>query len=187
VAQQGRTQSIEERELDLALREAELNRREAAIRRGEEDMAAARPPAPRALTPYDVELERELASRLASVEKRERELEQVVEAVEAQRKRLEEVQREYEERRTALTQRARELEQESMRLKEDRARVAEEALTLAQQPRTVVPPVMKDDVETEPLIKPAVDALLDPAPKVPGPLTIDDWWAKQLGSPLEAA
>jgi hypothetical protein len=72
-------------------------------------------------------------------------------------------------------------------LKEERAKVAEEALLLSQQPRTVVPPALAVETEVEALISPVVDALVDPAPKVPGPLTIDDWWAKQLGSPLEAA
>ncbi len=133
-------QSLEERELELALREAELNRREAAIRRGEVDIAAVNP-APRALTPYDVELERELEARLAGVERRERELGQVVEAVEAQRRRLEAVRREYEERRAALTARAREVEAELALLKEERAKVAEDVL-LSRQPRTVVPPAL---------------------------------------------
>ena len=123
-------QSLEERELELALREAELNRREAAIRRGEEATIAARKPAARALTPYDVELERELAARLAGVERRERELGQVVEAVEAQRQRLEEVQHEYEERRDALTGRAREVEAE-LRCEGRACEGAEEALRLA--------------------------------------------------------
>jgi len=192
------------------MREAELNRREAAFRRAEKEAEAAAHaalpvmpavPEPRPISPYDLELEKQLAQRLVSVERRERELEQVVEAVEAQRQRLEEIQREYEERRAVLSQRTREVEAERALLAEEHAKLAAAAIEAAPvsapapapaQPAAAPPaveaPVVAEANADDLAIKPAMDALVDPAPAVPGrPSTIDDWWAKQLGSPLEAA
>ena len=169
--------SIEERELDLALREAELNRREAALRRAEGERT---PPAH-----GRDELDDELAERLAAIERRERELGQTVEAVEAQRQRLEEVRAEYEARRDSLTQRARELEAERAQLREEQARLVTrtmelEEVTAALRAEPKLPPV-----SPAPQPKPAADAFKDPAPHPGSP--IDEWWAKQLGKPLEAA
>ena len=173
--------SIEERELDLALREAELNRRESALRRAE--MERTPPP-----VPERNELDDELIERLAAVERRERELGQTVEAVEAQRQRLEEVRAEYEERRDALTQRARELEAERAKLREEQARLVTKSIELDEvtaalraEPKPALPPV-----SPAPQAKAAADAFKDPTPGAPGS-PIDDWWAKQLGKPLEAA
>ena len=116
--------SIEERELDLALREAELNRRESALRRAEVSRASLEEgPGARASSVN----EDELAERLAALERRERELEQTIEAVESQRLRLEEVRAEYESRRDGLTDRAREVEAETPgRVKENWDRIKRE-------------------------------------------------------------
>lgn len=172
--------SIAERELELALREAELNRREAAVRRAELDRELPEPP----VSNRHAELELDLAARVAGVERRERELARTVEAVEAQRQRLEDVRVEYETRRDALSQRTREVEAELTRLREEQARLASAAIVEA--PVESEPPATRV-VEADPVPK-TRDALKEPAPPAPpGPPTIDDWWAKQLGSPLEAA
>ncbi len=205
-------QSLADRELELAMREAELNRREAALRRAEEAHVEEEGPSARASSTRSSELEEELVARLAAAERRERELERTVEAVEAQRQRLEHVRAEYEARRDALTLRTREVEAERDRLRQEQAQLVEASLELeeafaapsAAEPEIVevveveavaeveaavaaaapVVPVAEETV----VIRGGTDALIDPEPKVEsGALTIDDWWAKQLGSPLEAA
>jgi chromosome segregation ATPase len=183
-------QSIEERELDLALREAELNRRESALRRAEVARANVEEgPGARASSVN----EDELVERLAALERRERELEQTVAAVESQRLRLEEVRAEYESRRDGLTARARELEAERNRLRDEQARLLAESLALEERERGL--PVIGAEAPAEPeaeapvtqaATKVAADAFKDPEPAPPRS-RIDEWWAKQLGSPLEAA
>jgi chromosome segregation ATPase len=182
-------QSIEERELDVALREAELNRRESALGRAEVARAnEGDGPAARASSMS----EDELVARLVALERRERELDQAVEAVDSQRKRLESVRAEYESRRDALTERAREVEAERNRLRVEQARLVTESFALEERERavpaagaeatsadTAMPPVTVAAKATE-------DAFSDPKPAPPRS-RIDEWWAKQLGSPLEAA
>jgi chromosome segregation ATPase len=183
-------QSLVERELELALREAELNRREATLRRAEE--AHGNPfPAEVALE-RGGDLETELAERLDMVERRERELQRMVEAVDAQRLRLEEVRAEYEERRDALTRRTREVEEELALIREERARLEAGALEPAdaaepesEEPLLAATLAALDAVPAEP-VKPSLDAFTAPEARAPRS-KIDEWWAKQLGSPLEAA
>jgi hypothetical protein len=99
------------------------------------------------------------ALRLTFLDRREREVEQMREALDAQRERLDEVRAEYETRRDVMRTRTLELEAERDKLRELQARLR------------------GSDVED-------VDAELAAAPPVEvGP----DWWARQLGKPLEAA
>lgn len=148
---------LAEREMALVLREAELTRREAALCRAEE--AAVR---------------------------RARELETAVDAVEAQRERLEEVRREYETRRDALVERTREVEAERNRLRDEQAQLVCVSLELEQRERAVDLEIRRPVPES--VARPenaAPSAATPPQPCEPGSDT--DWWAKQLGSPLEAA
>jgi chromosome segregation ATPase len=134
----------------------------------------------------------ELVERLAALERRERELQQTVAAVESQRLRLEEVRTEYESRRDALTERAREVEAERNRLRDEQARLVSESLALEERERAVppveaeVPAEAASEVPVAKAARATSDAFGDPKPAPPRS-RIDEWWAKQLGSPLEAA
>jgi chromosome segregation ATPase len=152
-------QSIEERELELAMREAELNRREAALSRIEEASG----------TRVSSALEAELQAQIAAAESRERELARTLEAVEAQRVRLDAVRAEYETRREALLERSREVEAERDRLHAERAKLVTASMALEDRERAAA--VVEHRAAQPAAAKPA-DA---------------DWWAKQLGAPLEAA
>ena len=160
-------QPIEERELDLALREAELNRRESALRRAEEARAdeEVAPPGARVSA-----LEAELDARIKSAEARERELERTIGAVEAQRDRLDAVRGEYESRREALMERTQEVEAERDRLRTEQARLVTASMELDDRERAAA----------------ALEQTVAAPPQKPKP-TDADWWAKQLGAPLEAA
>jgi chromosome segregation ATPase len=158
-------QPIEERELDLALREAELNRRESTLRRAEEARADEEPaPGVRSSA-----LEAELEARIKSAEARERELERTIGAVEAQRDRLDAVRGEYESRREALMVRTQEVEAERDRLRTEQARLVTASMELDDRERAAA--ALEQTVAV---------------PQKPKP-TDADWWAKQLGAPLEAA
>jgi chromosome segregation ATPase len=177
---------LEERELELAMREAELNRREAALRRGGFDDDG-----PPLIPGRHDELEAELTERIAMLERREKELLRTVEAVEAQRQRLEDVRADYEERRDALAARAKEVEAERDRLREQQARLVSASIELqtSQAEAAVAAAVAAARAKPIDPIPATTDALLEPpAPPVPEPpVSIDEWWAKQLGKPLEAA
>jgi multidrug resistance efflux pump len=99
------------------------------------------------------------ALRLTFLDRRERELDQMREALEAQRGRLDEVRAEYEERRDVLRRRTLELEAERDKLRELQARLRADHI---------------EDGDA---------ALAAVSPVEAGP----DWWAHQLGKPLEAA
>jgi hypothetical protein len=197
----------------LVLREAELNRREAALRRAEqsssEDGVAG--------TAASAGLEAALEARLREVERREHELQMTVEAVEAQRALLESVQHEYEQRLNGLGERTREVEVERNRLRDEQAQLVCASLELedsgrpvAVADRPVAPASIAAAVEAagdlpvlEPVTVPATELRPQPtsaqraaleahAQEMHAMLTIQqptdaDWWAKQLGSPLEAA
>jgi chromosome segregation ATPase len=160
-------QPIEERELELALREAELNRRESTLRRAAEARLDEEggPGAPTSSA-----LEAELEARIAAASARERELERTIEAVEAQRDRLDAVRAEYESRRDALKGRTDEVEAERDRLRADQARLVTASLELDDRERATA----------------ALEQILETPPQKAKP-TDADWWAKQLGAPLEAA
>jgi chromosome segregation ATPase len=160
-------QPIEERELALAMREAELNRREAALRRAEEARADDEGVSD---TRASSALQAELEVRIAAAEARERELAQTIGAVESQRARLEAVRGEYESRREALKERSRELEAERDRLRAEQARLVTASMELDDRERAAA----------------ARAHALDPPAPVSKPADAD-WWAKQLGAPLEAA
>jgi len=98
------------------------------------------------------------ALRLTFLDRRERELDQMRDALDAQRARLDEVRAEYETRRDVMRQRTLELEAERDKLRELQARLH------------------ASDIEDP-------DAALAEVPVEVGP----DWWARQLGKPLEAA
>jgi chromosome segregation ATPase len=181
----------------LVLREAELNRREAALHRAEQALLERSGEEARAdegsRARASATLHEELEARLAEVEQRERELGVAVEAVESQRRRLESVRAEYESRREALAQRTREVEIERGRLRDEQAQlicasleleVREQAVALGARPSASVPePEVEAVVEpVEPEAEVVVHTALPQEPQ-------DDieWWAKQLGSPLEAA
>jgi hypothetical protein len=189
----------------LVLREAELNRREAALRRAE----LSSPEGDVAGTAATAPLEAELEARLREVERRERELQMTVEAVEAQRALLESVQHEYERRLNGLGERTREVEAERNRLRDEQAQLVCASLELedsgrpvAVGDRPVAPASIAAAVEAAgnlPAIRPqeqptrAQNAALEAhAQEMRAMLSIQqptdaDWWAKQLGSPLEAA
>src|SRR5581483_5885810 len=102
--------------------------------------------------------------RRAQLEQRERELEQLRDALDAQRQRLDEVRAEYEARRDTLRLRAAELdaELEAIKLEQARAVAADLADVERNQPTEDVPPPLRVEAAGE-------------------------WWARQLGAPLEAA
>jgi chromosome segregation ATPase len=160
-------QPIEERELGLAMREAELNRRESALRRAEEARADDEGESDARASSV---LQGELEARIAAAAARERELEQTIGAVESQRARLEAVRAEYESRREALKERSLEVEAERDRLRAEQARLVTASMELDNRERAAA----------------ALEQALEPPAPVSKP-TDADWWAKQLGAPLEAA
>jgi hypothetical protein len=195
----------------LVLREAELNRREAALRRAEQSSPEDDLAGPAAT----LALEAALEARLREVERRERELQMTVEAVEAQRALLESVQREYEQRLNGLGERTREVEAERSRLRDEQAQLVCASLELedsgrpaAVGDRPVAPESIAAAVEAKQELQPVEPdpvpalrqqptsaqraALEAHAQEMHAMLSIQqptdaDWWAKQLGSPLEAA
>jgi chromosome segregation ATPase len=171
-------QPIEERELELALREAELNRRESALRRAEEVLADNQH-APLYEVPVQEAhvgratsaLEAELEAGIAAAQAKERELERTIGAVEAQRDRLDAVRMEYETRRDALKDRTLEVEAERDRLRTEQARLVTASMELDDRERATA----------------ALELTVEAAPPSKPKPTDADWWAKQLGAPLEAA
>jgi DNA repair exonuclease SbcCD ATPase subunit len=104
---------------------------------------------------------------------------------------------EYQTRLEALDERSRELEAESARLRAEEARLAARSMELdaaaaasraEPAPVSMAPQPEREPVGAEPLPEPVAVAVAieEPAPRAARSL-IDDWWAKALGAPLEAA
>jgi len=147
-----------------------------------------------------LEEEREtLLARVARFEERELSLSQAAQAIQAQRDKLIAVREEYEERRQLLVERAAEVDRERSRLRdaeedlEERLRRLEdrERWLAGRQAALVEPEVGSASVEPEP-VEPERRPVLPKLPKlaVPanfGPPRGGEWWARNLGRPLEAA
>ena len=146
-----------------------MNRRESALRRAEEARADEEVATPRcarvsALSPS-------WRRGIKSAEARERELERTVGAVETQRDRLDAVRAEYESRRDVLMERTQEVEAER-----DRAPHRSRPASLRRAWSS-----MTANGRLAALEQTARRTAAKPKP------TDADWWAKQLGAPLEAA